>query len=44
MCDKRVALHRNHSSVTSVYSVTAVIMGQMMVENEWMVGHLLNVF
>jgi len=31
MCDKGVALHQNHSSVTSVHSVTAVIMRQMMI-------------
>jgi hypothetical protein len=44
MCYKRVALHQNHSSVTSVYSVTAVIMGQMMTENDWVFGHCLLYF
>jgi hypothetical protein len=35
---KKVALHQNHGYVTSVYSVTALTMGEMLIENELMDG------
>jgi hypothetical protein len=41
--DKKTALHQDYSSLTSVYSITAVIMEQLVIENEWTDGQLLNV-